>query len=278
MGKLFIIPTPIGNLGDMTIRAIEVLKQVRVIAAEDTRVSRKLLAHFGVETPMVPYHEFNKERQGQKVLELLMEGDVALISDAGTPGISDPGYELVQLVLNSDNELEVLPGATAFVPALVASGLPTDSFIFMGFLPKKKSARIKLLEEVVEQKKTLVFYESPYRIGETLTELKEVLGNRRACVAREISKKFEEFCRMSLEAASKFFGEHEVLGEVVILVEGAAKNQSRWSVEEVEKALREGLKNGEKVSSLVREVVEVSGWKKSEVYKKALALNGVFGK
>lgn len=270
MGKLFVVPTPIGNLDDMTIRSIAVLKAVSIVAAEDTRVSKKLLKHFEIDTPLIPYHEFNKDRQTGYILDKLNENDVALISDAGTPGISDPGYELINQVIMRGGEIEVLPGATAFVPALVASGLPTDSFIFMGFLPKKKSQVMKILAGVADQPKTLIFYESPHRILETLKMVKEAFGERKVCVAREISKKFEEFYRLDVDEAIAYFEEHKVLGEVVILVGGASKKEKFWTKTDLSELLEQRLATDEPVSSVVRDLVEITGFKKSEIYKMAL--------
>ena len=198
-GTLFLVPTPIGNLSDMTFRAVDTLKAVSLVACEDTRTSGVLLNHYGIETPRTSLHAHNEHGKVPRIVEKMILGDdVALISDAGTPGISDPGYLLTRAALDAHLRVEALPGATALIPALAASGLPTDKFVFEGFLPPKKGrqTRIKLL---VEEDRTVVFYESPHRLGKLLTQLASFAGDdRQAVVAREISKKFEEYARGSL--------------------------------------------------------------------------------
>ena len=221
-GKLYIVPTPVGNLSDMTPRAIEVLKAVDTVLAEDTRTSGVLLKHFGIATPMRSHHKFNEHEAVTAVVEQLMGGAVmALISDAGTPGISDPGFLLSRECRRQGVEVETLPGATAFVPALVNSGLPCDRFVFEGFLPQKKG-RQSALKALAAETRTLVFYESPYRLVKTLDQMAEVFGPERRCsVAREISKIHEEHRRGTLAEVSAWFKEHEPKGEIVIVVAGA---------------------------------------------------------
>src|SRR5690606_18121109 len=188
MGTLYIVPTPIGNLEDITLRALRVLREAALIAAEDTRTTRVLLRHYDIATPLTSYHEHNKLAKLDSIFEALEEGDVALVSDAGTPGISDPGYELIGEAIQRGIRVEPLPGASALVTALVGAGLPTDSFIYLGFLPKKASARAEALREVATQRRTLVFYESPNRLLDTLAAVRDVLGERQVCVARELTK------------------------------------------------------------------------------------------
>jgi 16S rRNA (cytidine1402-2'-O)-methyltransferase len=214
MGKLIVVPTPVGNLEDITLRALNVLKTCERILAEDTRTSGVLLKHFGIETPMQSHHKFNEHQTAQSIAQRLKTGgDMALISDAGTPAISDPGFLLVRTCLEEGVEVECLPGATAFVPALVESGLPNDRFCFEGFLPQKKGRQTRL-KELAEENRTMVFYESPYRVVKTLTQLAGALGGG------EISKIYAETVRGSLDELIRHFTEQEPKGEFVIVVAG----------------------------------------------------------
>lgn len=224
--KLYIVPTPIGNLQDMTFRAIEVLKAVQLILAEDTRNSKFLCQHFGIDTPMQSYHKDNEHKQLQQVVHKIASGTaVALISDAGTPGISDPGFLLVRECLKQGIEVECLPGATAFVPALVNSGFPADRFVFEGFLPHQKG-RQKRLQALSEESRTMIFYESPYRVLKLLNEFKEYFGAaRKVSVSRELTKKFEETFRGTVEEAIQHFSTKEPKGEFVVVLEGKPKKQ-----------------------------------------------------
>ena len=218
---LVLVPTPIGNLNDITIRALEVLKNADLILAEDTRTTGFLLKHFEISKPMQSHHIFNEHKTLQKIIGLLKEGKiVAQVSDAGTPGISDPGYLLVRTCIQNNIIVTCLPGATAFVPALVVSGIPTDSFVFEGFLPVKKGRKTKL-EELSEEKRTMVFYESPHRLLKTLENFIEFFGSdRNAVVCREISKLFEETVRGNLSEILAIFAEKTIKGEIVIIVQG----------------------------------------------------------
>lgn len=221
---LYVVPTPVGNLEDMTFRAINVLKSVDLILAEDTRTSSVLLKHYDIHTPLKSHHKFNEHETSDAMAEQMRAGmQVALISDAGTPGISDPGFMLVRACVERGIEVQCLPGATAFVPALVDSGLPCDRFYFEGFLPQKKGrqTRLKLL---AEQDHTMIIYESPYRLVKTLEQLAEYLGaDRRASVSREISKKFEDTQRGTLIELAEHYKQTPAKGEIVIIVEGNGK-------------------------------------------------------
>ena len=219
-GRLILVPTPIGNLSDMSERAIETLKSVDLIACEDTRTSGVLLSHFGIETPKTSFHAHNEHGKSSRLVEEMIRGnDVALISDAGSPGISDPGYLLVRAALNAHLEVTSLPGATALIPALAASGLPTDRFAFEGFLPQKKGRQTRILA-LVEEDRTVVLYESPHRLGKLLKHLVEAAGgDRQAVVAREISKHFEEFRRGTLDELQEWVdGLDRVRGEIVLVL------------------------------------------------------------
>ncbi|MCI7514290.1 MAG: 16S rRNA (cytidine(1402)-2'-O)-methyltransferase [Bacteroidales bacterium] len=221
-GILYIVPTPVGNLEDMTFRAIRVLQEADLILAEDTRTSSVLLKHYQIEGRLESHHKFNEHKTASIIKERILSGmNVALISDAGTPGISDPGFLLARTCIEEGIEVQTLPGATAFVPALVSSGFPCDKFCFEGFLPQKKGRQSRLAE-LAQETRTMVFYESPFRLVKTLEQFSQVFGPERGCsVAREISKKFEEHRRGSLEEVLGWFREHEPKGEIVIIVEGA---------------------------------------------------------
>ncbi len=227
MSKLYIIPTPIGNLEDITLRAIRLLKEVDLVLAEDTRTSRKLFTHYEIETSLVSFHMHNEHQVLLKYIDRLKSGETfALISDAGTPAISDPGFLLVRECVKEGIEVDCLPGATAFVPALVNSGLPNEKFVFEGFLPVKKGrqTRLKLL---ADEERTMVFYESPHRIIKTINQFVEFFGeNRKASVSREISKMFEETIRGSVSEILRHFEEKKPKGEFVIVVSGK-KNEDR---------------------------------------------------
>ena len=221
-GKLYIVPTPVGNLEDMTFRAVSVLKNADLILAEDTRTSSVLLKHYDIHGRLESHHKFNEHKTASVIKDRILDGlDVALISDAGTPGISDPGFLLVRTCVQEGIEVETLPGATAFVPALVSSGFPCDRFCFEGFLPVKKGRRTRL-SELAGETRTMIFYESPYRLVKTLEQFSEFFGPERGCsVAREISKVHEEHRRGTLSEVAAWYASHEPKGEVVIIVAGA---------------------------------------------------------
>ncbi|CEH32623.1 16S rRNA (cytidine(1402)-2'-O)-methyltransferase [Romboutsia lituseburensis] len=220
-GKLYICPTPIGNLEDMTYRTVRILNEVDVIAAEDTRHSIKLLNHFEISKPLTSYHEHNKDSKGGYLIDKLLDGEsIALISDAGMPGISDPGEDIIRQAIENNIEIEVLPGATASITALVGSGIETGKFAFEGFLDRDKKVRRKQLEEVKEETRTIIFYESPHRLKETLKDMLNILGNRKIALNRELTKKYQEIIREDIETAINIFNEKEVKGEFVLIVEG----------------------------------------------------------
>ncbi|MBQ5457444.1 MAG: 16S rRNA (cytidine(1402)-2'-O)-methyltransferase [Bacteroidales bacterium] len=221
MSKLYLVPTPVGNLEDMTFRAVNVLKSVDCILAEDTRTSAVLMKHYGITTPLVSHHKFNEHKTSEGVAERILGGqDIALVTDAGTPGISDPGFLLVRTCVEKGVDVECLPGATAFVPALVNSGLPCERFTFEGFLPQKKGKN-KKVQDLAEEERTMIFYESPFRLVKTLELFAQYFGEeRQACVSREISKLHEENFRGTLRDCIEHFSQKDVKGEIVIVVEG----------------------------------------------------------
>ncbi len=228
MGTLYIVPTPVGNLEDMTFRAVRILKEVDVVLAEDTRTSGILLKHFEIKNQLLSHHKFNEHGTSAAVVNRLLAGEnVALISDAGTPGISDPGFFLVREAVKAGIEVQCLPGATAFVPALVSSGLPCDKFVFEGFLPQKKGRQTRL-ESLREEQRTMIFYESPYRLVKTLTQFAECYGgSRQVSVCREISKVHEESVRGTLDEVIAHFKEKEPKGEIVIVLAGRNEKEEK---------------------------------------------------
>ncbi|MEW6685606.1 MAG: 16S rRNA (cytidine(1402)-2'-O)-methyltransferase [Candidatus Edwardsbacteria bacterium] len=224
-GCLYLVSTPIGNLEDITLRALRILKEVNLIAAEDTRRTGKLLKHFKIQTPLLSFHEYNKEKQVGKLLEQWKDGKkIALVSDSGTPGISDPGYYLVLLAIQQGCQIIPIPGPTAFVSALIASGLPTNSFIFLGFLPTKRGKRERKLTELLEEQRTLIFYESPHRLLNTLDDLLKIFGERKVAIARELTKVFEEIQRGSLSQLMEHYRKKKPKGEFVLVIEGKREN------------------------------------------------------
>ena len=219
--KLYLIPTPIGNLEDITLRAIRLLKEVDIVLAEDTRQTKKLFAQYEISTPLYAYHTHNEHRKTEQIIELLQQNQsIALVSDAGTPGISDPGFLLVRACVNNNIEVECLPGPTALVAALVASGLPCDRFIFEGFLPQKKGRKTKL-EQLSTENRTLLLYESPHRIMKLIDQIELYFGaDRKFCIARELSKIHEEFLRGTAKEIKEQIGERKLKGEMVVVIEG----------------------------------------------------------
>ena len=226
-GKLYLVSTPIGNLKDISFRALEVLSEVDLIAAEDTRHAGVLLKHYDIQTPTTSFYDFNKEKKTPGLINKLKAGNsIALISDAGTPGISDPAFYIVREAIKENITIEAIPGATAFVPALILSGLPTDRFIFEGFLPPKKGRQTRLIE-LSEVKRTIILYESPKRILKTMSQLREYLGNRRISISRELTKKFEEVYRGSLDDVCENPNRIKTKGEFVIVIEGKSSKKHR---------------------------------------------------
>ncbi len=268
MGTLYLVATPIGNLEDMSPRAIRVLRESSLIAAEDTRHTGKLLEYFKIETPLTSYFEHNKLTKLDFILEKLSTGDVALVSDAGTPAVNDPGYELVQAALASQHDVRPVPGPSAPIAALTVSGLPTDAFLFLGYLPHKTSERHKRLEEVESQPYTLVFLESPYRIVEALEDIATILGDRRICVAREMTKMFEEYWRGKARGAVEYFKSQPARGEFTLVVEGKKLEEGeRWTEEQLQRAIASELKNEKSAKEISAELAEQSGWNKKDIYR-----------
>lgn len=271
-GRLFLVATPIGNLGDLTSRAIDTLKAVTAVVCEDTRHSRVLLDRFGISVPTLSLPAFAEGERAQSFIERLKRGDdLALVTDAGSPAISDPGERLVAEAVAAGITVIPIPGAAALIAALSASGLPTGRFHFLGFLPRTVSEARAMLDEVSGLSATLVVYESPKRVGETLKLMLDVFGPRRACVARELTKLHEEFVRDSLDALVTRYETAEVLGEVVVVVEGRT-GETRWSEAELRTGLEAGLARGERLKSLATDIAKRAGWSSQEVYRMGLSL------
>ena len=275
-GKLYICPTPIRNIEDMTYRTIRILNEVDLIAAEDTRHSIKLLNHFEISKPLTSYHEHNKDSKGGYLINKLLEGEnIALISDAGMPGISDPGEDIIKQAIEHNIDIEVLPGATASITALVGSGLETAKFAFEGFLDRDKKVRRNQLEELKEERRTIIFYESPHRLKDTLKDMLKVLGNRRIAVNREITKKYQEIIREDIETVINIFNEKEVKGEFVLIVEGF---KGEKTVQNSYEDLTEReyvitlMENGMDKKDAIKTVCKDRKLKKDVVYKQVLDL------
>jgi 16S rRNA (cytidine1402-2'-O)-methyltransferase len=274
MGTLYLVATPIGNLEDMSPRAVRTLREARLIAAEDTRVTRKLLTHFDLHTQLTSYYEHNKLTKLDAILAALAEGDVALVSDAGTPAINDPGYELVRAALEAGHKVCPIPGPSAPLAALVASGLPTGAFVYLGYLPRKSSERREFLRQVEYLPYTLIFLESPHRLLDALADLESRLGDRKIAVARELTKVHEEIWRGTIAGAREYFTQNEPRGEFTLVVEGRrTKDEQRWPEDRVMIAIKTGLKLGESPPALAKRVAQESGWERKEIYKRITSLH-----
>jgi len=267
MGTLFLVATPIGNLEDMSPRALRVLREVKLIAAEDTRHSGILLKHFDIHTPSISYFEHNKLTRLDAILAALALGDVALISDAGTPAVNDPGYELVRAALASGFDVRPVPGPSSPIAALSVSGLPTDAFTYLGYLPHKPSERRKFVAQIANLRHTLIFLESPHRIVDSLKDLLAGLGDRQICVAREMTKLFEEFWRGPISGALEYFKSREARGEFTLVVGGNMEGAAgRWTDEAMLAAVRKELKDGRSAREISSDLAELGGWSRREVY------------
>jgi 16S rRNA (cytidine1402-2'-O)-methyltransferase len=276
IGKLYVCPTPIGNLEDITYRTLNVLKEVDLIAAEDTRHSIRLLNHFNISKPLTSYHEHNEDTKGSYLIQKLLNGEnIAIISDAGMPGISDPGEVIIRQAIDEGVEIEVLPGATAFATALVGSGLSTKKFVFEGFLSRDKKVRRKQLEELKQERRTIIFYESPHRLKEALGDMLNILGNRNICINRELTKKYQEIIRDNIQNCINILSERDIKGEFVIIVEGftgeievLSKYDELNEREYVIKLIEEGMNKKEAIKVVCKE----RNLSKNDVYQQVLDL------
>lgn len=272
MGTLFLVATPIGNLEDLSPRAIRILGEVQLIAAEDTRHTRQLLTHFNIHTPLTSYYEHNKLSKMDVILTALQQGDVALVSDAGTPAINDPGYELVKAALDAQHTVSPVPGPSAPIAALAASGLPTDSFLYLGYLPRKTSERKALFAQVGELPYTLIFLESPHRVLESLTDMQTFLGDRPVAAARELTKIYEQVVRGPISQVKAHFIKNEPRGEFVLIVGGqsAASEAAAWPEAELLAAIQKATLAGLPAREIAAELSKKSGWARRTIYKMVL--------
>jgi 16S rRNA (cytidine1402-2'-O)-methyltransferase len=278
-GILYIVATPIGNIEDITLRALRILKEVDIIAAEDTRHTLKLLNYYEIKKRLVSYHEHNRIKQGKYLIEQLLEGnDIALVSDAGTPGISDPGEDIIKLAIEANINITVVPGATAAITGLILSGLPTDRFAFEGFLPMNRKSRKKRVAQLKKEQRTLVLYEAPHKLISTLDELYKNLGNRRIVLARELTKKFEEVIRCTLEEAINFYRENTPRGEYVLVLQGCSKKEdnkekdNEWAETTLDDHFNYWLEKGLERNDALRKVAEERGMSRREVYNGILKI------
>lgn len=273
-GKLYLCATPIGNLEDLTLRVIRILKEADYIAAEDTRHTMRLLNHIGIKKPMVSYHEHNRFEKEPQIIEKLKEGlNIALVTDAGMPGISDPGEDLVKLCIKEGIEIEAVPGATASVTALVLSGFSTNKFVFEGFLPRSGKERREALEYLKTETRTAIIYESPHRVKDTLKDFNEILGNRRIAICRELTKKFEEVIRIGLEDAASIYDNAEPRGEYVLVLEGRhmeellEEQKKEWDSITIEEHIKKYIDEGMNKKDAIKKVASDRGMSKRDIYK-----------
>jgi 16S rRNA (cytidine1402-2'-O)-methyltransferase len=270
VGTLYLVATPIGNLEDISLRALRVLREVDIIAAEDTRRTGKLLAHYEIDTPLISYHEHSGKLRLNELATRLEHADVALVSDAGSPLISDPGYELIQAAAEREIAVVPIPGPSAVIAALGAAGLPTDSFLFLGYLPRKDTERKTLLEQQVRTSYTLVLFEVPHRIRDALDDLVAIFGpDRPGAICREMTKKHEQILRGTLGEIAEAIHEIEARGEYTLVIAGAPGSQD-WTEAEVRRALDERIAAGSKPSEAARWVASQSGWTRGDVYRLTL--------
>jgi len=273
MPNLYIVATPIGNLEDISLRALRILREVRLIAAEDTRKTKRLLNAYRIQTPMTSYHEHNKKIKLDYILNHLKEGDVALVSEAGTPGVSDPGYELIRAATQAGIPVVPVPGPSAVITALVVSGLPTDRFLYLGFLPRRASARKQALKSVAQETETLVILEAPHRLQPTLNDLQLLLGDRQIAVCRELTKLHEEVFRGTIGQAINRFTEPR--GEFTLVVEGKKEEEHQISNKDIEQRLCDMYQSGAKTKEAIVRVAGETGLSRRELYRTFLKINKV---
>ena len=271
-GKLYVVGTPIGNLEDMSVRAVKTLQEVDFIAAEDTRVTLKLLNHFEIKKPSVSYHEHNAREKGGEIITRLLSGQTcAIVTDAGMPCISDPGEDLVRLCAENGIDTVVIPGPSAAISALALSGLSTSKFVFEGFLNPQKNARLERLEELKREKRTIIFYEAPHKLCDTLSAMYQVLGDRKITLARELTKIYEEVIRTTLSQAVALFEEKAPKGEFVLVVEGMVEEEQSLTFEQALELIQALVDKGEPLSKAAKDVARQTGFKKGERYSRFLA-------
>lgn len=278
-GKLYMVPTPIGNLKDITLRALEVIKEADLIAAEDTRQTLKLLNHFDLKKSLISYHQHNENSKGEELINKLKQGiRIALVTDAGTPGISDPGSVIVKRCIEEGINFEVLPGATAVTTALVYSGLDTTAFTFRGFIPKENKDKASLVSDLKDRRETIIFYEAPHRLRETLAFLKASFGNRQIALCRELTKLHEEILRMDIDAAIKHYEINSPRGEYVLVLQGKSEEEivreerALWENLTIEEHIKKYIEEGLDKKDAIKKVAKDRGVSKSEIYSHSIGL------
>lgn len=271
MGTLYLVGTPIGNLEDITLRALRILREVALIAAEDTRTTAHLLAYYQIHTPLTSYHEHNKHEKLGEMLNHLAAGDVALVSDAGMPGLSDPGFVLVRACIEQGIKVVPIPGPSAVISALVVSGLPTSEYVFIGFLPRRKTARQQMLKESAAEKRTLIAFEAPHRLLETLAEIREVFADRPVVVARELTKLFEEIQRGTPAELLEHFTINPPKGEITLVIGGAGEGQNEiWTDEKIIDRVAKLIDDGESPASIAKSLAKLTGQPRRKIYQFAV--------
>ncbi len=271
MPCLFLVGTPIGNLEDISLRALRILGEVNLIAAEDTRTTGRLLKHFQIDTRLTSYHDYSDRGRLSELLGVLEAGDVALVSEAGLPGLSDPGYRLVKAAIEAGIDIVPIPGPTAVTTALVISGLPSDKFLFLGFLPRQQMARQSALTEVMNLPYTLVLYEAPHRLLALLADVMMALGDRTVSISRELTKLHEEIWRGQVSEAMDYFGQGVIKGELTIVLSGASAGAKRWDKTAVKQAMAAELAGGVKRGDAAASIAQMSGWRKRDIYELSLS-------
>ena len=272
MNTLYIVSTPIGNLEDISARALRILQEVKLIAAEDTRRTKKLLDRYEIKTPLTSYYDHNKGYKLQHVMTALEEGDLALVSDAGTPGLNDPGYRLVREALDAGHKVCPIPGPSAPIAALVVSGLPTDQFLYLGYLPRNQNERKKFIEEISSEPYTLILFESPHRLQAAISDLFEILGDRGVSVACEMTKMYEDYFRGTLNGAQEYFQHEPIRGEYTLVVAGKTLSDRPWEEEQLRLALIDALAGEQTSTQIARDIAKISHWPRRKVYDLLVSL------
>lgn len=267
MSTLYLVATPIGNLADISQRALRILGQVELIAAEDTRQTGKLLKHYDIQTPLISFHEHSKRSKLQRLLDHLDQGDLALVSDAGTPVLNDPGYVLVRQALAAGHEVSPIPGPSAPISALIASGLPAENFLYLGYLPRRSSDRRRAVREVAALPYTLIFFETPHRLLKSLQDLQEEIGDREIAVAREISKLHEEFFRGRISTALAHYTANPPRGEITLVLAGSPPEETTWSEEQLREAIKDRQSENLPPAQIASQLSNESNWPRREIYQ-----------
>ncbi len=273
MSTLYLVATPIGNLKDISQRALQILDQVELIAAEDTRQTGKLLKHYEIQTPMVSFHEHSQRSRLQQLLDHLDQGNLALVSDAGTPLLNDPGYGLVREAIARGHTISPIPGPSALISALVASGLPTENFLYLGYLPRRSSDRRRMVREVSDLPYTLVFFETPHRLLESLNDLKEELGDREMAIARELTKLHEEFFRGRISAALAHYTDNPPRGEITLVLAGRLTEDTPWPEEQLMEVIEERKAQNIPPAQIASQLAAESNWPRRKIYQLIIEMN-----